>query len=312
MDDFPLLHLIGGPTASGKTARALELAQREGGVIINADAMQVYAGLPLLTAQPTPEEKAAAPHKLFEIFQPLEKSSAGRWLGLARAEIAAAVKEGQTPIVVGGTGMYFESLLGGLADIPPIPDGVRQAALALYEAEGHDAFRALLAKLDAVSAARIAPNDRQRLIRAYEVAAHTGKPLGVWQDEGRAHAIDKDFTVRRHLLMPDRAALYASCDARFLRMVEHGALEEVRGLLAMSQHGGEEAPPQALPPRGEGLGRGAGPDLSQFPAFKILGVPELAAHLRGELSLDEAIARAQQATRNYAKRQMTWFRHRWG
>ena len=231
MDDFPLLHLIGGPTASGKTARALELAQREGGVIINADAMQVYAGLPLLTAQPTRQEKAAAPHKLFEIFQPLEKSSAGRWLGLARAEIAAAVKEGQTPIVVGGTGLYFESLLGGLADIPPIPDGVRQAALALYEAEGHDAFRAMLAKLDAVSAARIKPNDRQRLIRAYEVASHTGKPLGVWQEEGRAHVIDKDFTVHRHLLMPDRAALYAACDARFLRMVEHGALEEVRGLL---------------------------------------------------------------------------------
>ena len=315
---MPSVHLIGGPTASGKTAQALELAQREGGVIINADAMQVYAGLPLLTAQPTPEEKATAPHKLFEIVQPLEHSSVGRWLELARAEIAKAAAAGQTPIVVGGTGMYFDALLGGLADIPPVPDAVRHAALALYESEGHDTFRALLAKLDAVSAARIAPNDRQRLIRAYEVAAHTGKPLGVWQDEGRAHSIEKDFTVHRHLLMPDRAALYAACDARFLRMVEHGALEEVRGLLVQSSfpcHSGEEEPLQALPPRGEGLGRGAvgeGPDPSQFPAFKILGVPELAAHLRGELSLDEAISRAQQATRNYAKRQMTWFRHRWG
>jgi len=283
----PTLHMIGGPTASGKTAAALELAQRVEGVIINADAMQVYAGLPLLTAQPTDEEKRAVPHKLFEVFDPSERSSAGRWLALAKEAVANAVAQGRTPILVGGTGLYFGALMGNLAAIPPIPDEVRTQATALYDALGHDAFRTKLALLDAESATRIMPNDRQRLIRAYEVAAHTGKALGAWQQEGEAESVAKDFTVERHLLMPDRANLYAACDARFIKMIERGALDEVRRLVQSNL------------------------DLD-LPSMKILGVPELAAHLRGEITLDEAIAKAQQATRNYAKRQMTWFRNQWG
>ena len=282
----PALYMIGGPTASGKTAAALELAQRVDGVVINADAMQVYKGLPLLTAQPSPEEKGASPHKLFEIFDPSERSSVGRWAELARVEIAAAVRDGKTPILVGGTGLYFAALLGGLAEIPPIPDAVRLEATGLYIEKGHDAFRSELAKLDPDSAARIKPNDRQRLIRAYEVVAYTGKTLGQWQTEGAAQSIEKDFVVERRLLMPERDALYAACDARFLKMIEAGALEEVQRILAQNLD----------------------PDL---PSMKILGVPELAAHLRGELSLDEATAKAQQSTRNYAKRQCTWFRNQW-
>jgi len=283
----PTLHMIGGPTASGKTAAALKLAAQVGGVIINADAMQVYAGLPLLTAQPSLDEKRAAPHKLFEVFDPAERSSAGRWAALARLAIGEAVGSGKTPILVGGTGLYFSALLGGLAEIPSIPDEVRLRATALYLELGHDAFRAGLAKLDPDSAARIKPNDRQRLIRAYEVAAHTGKPLSQWQKEGEAASIEKDFTVERHVLMPQRDKLYAACDARFLKMIEGGALDEVRALLA-----------RALDP--------------EWPSMKILGVPELAAHLRGDCSLDESIAKAQQSTRNYAKRQCTWFRNQWG
>lgn len=282
----PILTLIGGPTASGKTAAALALARAKGGVIINADAMQVYRGLPLLTAQPSEMEKREIPHKLFEVLAPAERSSAGRWLALARAAIDAAVREGQAPIIVGGTGLYFAALLGGLAVIPSIPDEVRLDVTALYDAIGHDAFRARLAERDEGSATKIAPHDRQRLLRAYEVAVYTGRSLLQWQEEGAEQSIEKDFTVHRSVLMPDRAALYAACDARFLRMVEGGAVDEVRALMD------------------QGLEAG-------LPAMKILGVPELAAHLRGAMSLDEAVIKAQQATRNYAKRQMTWFRNQW-
>ncbi len=281
------LHLIGGPTASGKTARALEIARRENGCVINADAMQVYAGLPLLTAQPSAEEKAEVPHELFEVFAPSEKSSAGKWLELARAALYRAVAAGRTPIFVGGTGLYFRALLGGLAEMPAIPEATHEETAALYEKLGHDAFRQKLAALDPESASRIKPNDKQRLIRAYEIAAHTGKTLLEWQKEGIQHSafgIQEKFEIKTHLILPEREALYAVCDARFLKMMERGALDEVRALLALK-----------LDPA--------------LPSMKILGVPELAAHLRGELSLKDAIALAQQHTRNYAKRQTTWFKN---
>jgi len=282
----PTLYLIGGPTASGKTAAALALARRLRGVIINADAMQLYQGLPLLTAQPSAAEKQEIPHKMFEVFDPSERSSAGRWLALAKEAINETVQAGLTPILVGGTGMYFAALLGGLAEIPVIPDEVRAQTVRLYDELGHDAFRNVLAERDPDSAARLMRNDRQRLIRAYEVAAHTNKTLGQWQAESAAESIEKDFTVHRDCLLPEREKLYAACDARFLKMIEGGALDEVRTLLAR--------------------------DLDfALPAMKILGVPELALYVRGQLSLEEAIAKAQQATRNYAKRQMTWFRNQW-
>lgn len=282
----PPLHLVGGPTASGKTALALEIAQRERGCVINADAMQIYAGLPLLTAQPTAADKEIAPHELFEIFDVAEKSSAGKWLALAEKAIHRAAEDGQTPIIVGGTGLYFAALLGGLSDMPEIPEKIHAETIALYEKLGHDSFRAALAKIDPVSAERIEKNDRQRLIRAYEVGKHTEKTLPEWQKKTRPCPLEAQFDLRFHLLMPPREELYAACDARFLRMIKKGALDEVGSLLA----------------------RKLDPSL---PSMKILGVPELAAHLRGEISLDQAIALAQQHTRNYAKRQTTWFRNQW-
>lgn len=281
------IYLIGGPTASGKTALALDIARRENGVVINADAMQIYAGLPLLTAQPTAAEKAEIPQELFEVFAPSERSSAGRWLSLAEAAIARAVQAGKTPMVVGGTGLYFKALLEGLADIPQIPASAHEESAALYDRLGHDSFREKLAAIDPESATKIKPNDRQRLIRSYEVAAYTGKTLGEWQRRGQGSGVRiQGHSIKRHLLLPEREKLYAACDARFLRMVEQGALEEVRALLA-----------QKLDPN--------------LPSMKILGVRELAAHLRGEITLQEAIQKAQQFTRNYAKRQVTWFKNQW-
>ncbi len=282
------LIFIGGPTASGKSAFALELAKARNGSIINADAMQVYAGLPILTAQPETKDRADIPHLLYETVDPSEAFSAGKWLARANEAIKEVRASGRTPILVGGTGLYFEALLGGLADIPAIPPEVRSKMEELYRALGEENFRADLGKHDIESAGRIARNDRQRLIRAFEVVAHTGKTLREWHKEQAAVGVrDSGMDVERHLLMPPREELYAACDARFLKMVDRGALEEVKKLLAKN-----------LPP--------------SLPAMKILGVRELAAYLRGETSLSEAIGKAQQMTRNYAKRQLTWFRNKWG
>ncbi len=283
--------LIAGPTASGKSALALEIARREDGIIINADAMQVYSGLPILTAQPTAEERAQAPHELYAVLDPSEKSSAGIWRSLAIKAIEKAEAENRTPILVGGTGLYFRALLGGLDDIPDIPDDVRAETQKLYDELGEENFRKELSKLDPQSAARIARNDRQRLIRAYEVAAHTGKPLGEWQKRPEAGGLRlasnlQPLASKSHLLMPEREKLYAACDARFLKMIERGAIDEVRSFLK----------------------RTLDPDL---PAMKTIGVREIGAHLRGELTLEQVVVKAQQATRNYAKRQMTWFRNQW-
>jgi tRNA dimethylallyltransferase len=276
--------LIGGPTASGKSALALRLAQTEKGCIINADALQVYVGLPLLTAQPSVADKASIPHYLYETIDPSEASSAGKWLAQARAVLAKAKEFGHTPILVGGTGMYFAALLGGLAEIPAIPDTVRREAEERYATLGEEKFRAELASRDSTGAAKIERNDRQRLVRAWVVATHTGKPLSVWQQEGAAQAgvLQPEF----HLLMPPREKLYGICDARFLSMMDKGAGAEVETLLA------------------------SGLSLA-LPAMKIIGVREIASYLNGEISLGDAVARAQQMTRNYAKRQMTWFGNQW-
>ncbi|MGE3623905.1 MAG: tRNA (adenosine(37)-N6)-dimethylallyltransferase MiaA [Bdellovibrionales bacterium] len=272
--------LIAGPTASGKSALALDMARRTNGVIINADAMQVYAGLPILTAQPEPDAQQEVPHELYGVLDPSERSSAGKWLALASAAIANGQKENRVPVLVGGTGLYFRTLLGGLADIPAIPETVRQETQALYARLGEADFRNELKKHDPASAARIERNDRQRLIRAYEVSAHTQKPLSEWQKATHAPVYDPEI----HLVMPRREELYAACDRRLLGMIERGAVEEVRAFLK----------------------RRIDPEL---PAMKTLGLREIVAHLAGELSLGDAIAKAQQATRNYAKRQMTWFRN---
>ncbi|HTT78931.1 MAG TPA: tRNA (adenosine(37)-N6)-dimethylallyltransferase MiaA [Stellaceae bacterium] len=278
---FDPVILIAGPTASGKSALALELAAALGGTVINADALQVYRDLRILSARPDASVEARSPHRLYGWLDAAERGSVGEWRALALAEIAAAQAAGRLPIVVGGSGLYLRALQHGLAAIPPIPAAIRAEAAALHRALGGDAFRARLAALDPAAASRLPAGDRQRLTRAFEVARATGRPLDAWQ-------IGEDAPPRYRfcalLLMPPRAALYAAGDTRFAQMIRAGGLAEAAALLA----------------------RGLDPEL---PAMKAVGLPELFAHLRGEIALDDAIAEGQRATRRYAKRQMTWFRH---
>ncbi|MFZ2003501.1 MAG: tRNA (adenosine(37)-N6)-dimethylallyltransferase MiaA [Stellaceae bacterium] len=273
--------IVAGPTASGKSALALALAEHYGGAVINADALQCYGDLRILTARPGPAEEARAPHRLYGFLDATERGSAARWRAAALAEIAASLAAGRLPILVGGTGLYLRALLGGLAAIPDLPPAIRDDATALYSRLGGAAFRQELARLDPASAARFPPGDKTRLTRAYEVVRATGKPIGEWQ---RAPAAPSPYRFATILLAPPRATLYAACDARFAAMIDAGGLAEAAALLA----------------------RGLPLDL---PAMKAVGMPELFAHLRGEATLPEAIAAAQQSTRRYAKRQTTWFRH---
>lgn len=276
----PPVLVIAGPTASGKSRLALDAAAALGGVIINADSMQVYRELSILTARPGAADRARAPHRLYGALSGAERCSAGRWRALAVAEIEACHAAAQVPIVVGGTGLYLRALEHGLADVPEIPAAARAAAEAMYVALGGAAFHAAIAARDPVMAARLRPGDRQRLVRAWEVMEATGRSLADWQ---RAGAMAAPYRFRTIVCMPPRAALYAACDARVSAMVAAGALAEVRTLNALR-----------LDP--------------SLPVMKALGVAALGRHLAGEVSLDAAIAATQQQTRNYAKRQMTWLR----
>jgi tRNA dimethylallyltransferase len=279
----PPVLIVAGPTGSGKSALALDAAEALDGVVVNADSMQVYRELRILTARPSPSDEARVPHRLFGVLPAVERGSAGRWLGLAQAEIAAAWSAGRLPIVVGGTGLYLKALLAGLAEVPPVSAEIRAAAEALYAEVGGAAFRRELARLDPQGASSLSAADRQRLVRAFEVARATGRPLHDWQRRyPAAPAVDGRFATIA--LMPARPQLYAALAARFERMLAAGAIEEVRKLLA--------------------LGLDAG-----MPAMKAVGVPEIRAYLRGEASLDQASAAAKQATRRFAKRQFTWLRH---
>lgn len=274
--------VIAGPTASGKSRLALDLAAARRGTVINADSMQVYRELRILTARPGEAETARAPHRLYGILAAAEPCSAARWRALALAAIEEARSDHRLPILVGGTGLYLKALFEGLAEIPPIPQSLREAARARHRALGGEAFRAELARRDPESAARLAPGDTQRLVRAWEVVEATGRALPEWQRASGAGA--GVHAYRTILVMPPRDTLYAACDARFDAMMAAGALDEARALLAL----------------------GLDPAL---PALKSLGVRELARHLAGEWSLEQAEGKARQATRNYAKRQATWFRH---
>ena len=273
--------VIGGPTASGKSALALALAKALGGTVVNADSLQCYRDLRILTARPDAKAGAKAPHRLYGFLDATETGSAGRWRILALAEIGATVAAGRLPIVIGGSGLYLRALTAGLAPIPEIPDRVRQEARALLQAEGAAAFRQCLAGLDRAAAERLAPGDPQRLVRAYEVVRATGRPIGWWRQQPCSAP---PFRFAAVLVMPPRTALYAACNARFEAMIKEGGLDEAAALLH----------------------RQLDPEL---PAMKAAGLPELFAHLEGAIGLDEAIAAAQRATRRYAKRQMTWFRH---
>ncbi|MDP6873836.1 MAG: tRNA (adenosine(37)-N6)-dimethylallyltransferase MiaA [Alphaproteobacteria bacterium] len=276
--------LIAGPTASGKSSLALSLARALDGVIINADSMQVYRELRVLTARPSAAEEAAAPHRLYGIVSAAEPFSAGRWLDLALAEAALARQAAQVPIIVGGTGLYFQALTEGMAEIPDISAQARAEAREKLEQLGSAGLHAVLGEIDPVMAERLKPTDPQRIVRAYEVILSTGTSLAEWQRRPASTPILPQ-PWRGFVLNWPRAELYSRCEQRLAAMLDQGALDEVAALAAMD-----------LDPA--------------LPAMKALGVPELIRLSRGEIGREEALAAAQQATRRYAKRQMTWFRNK--
>ncbi len=275
--------LIAGPTASGKSALAIRLAEATGGVVVNADSMQVYSDLRVITARPTVEEEGQAPHRLFGHVDGAENYSVGRWVEDAKALLAELAQEGRLPIITGGTGMYFKALLRGLSDIPAVPDEVRARVRA--EAEGLSApqLHARLMALDPATAAGLRPSDPQRIIRALEVFEATGEPLVTFQTRPGIPLLDP-HTARGFFLAPEREVLKARIDARFVAMMEQGALPEVEALAA----------------------RGLDPAL---PVMRAHGVPGLIDYLRGASTLEAAIERGQRDTRAYSKRQFTFVRH---
>jgi tRNA dimethylallyltransferase len=275
--------VIGGPTASGKSTLAMRLAVASGGVIINADSMQLYRELRIVTARPSPADEARLPHRLYGVLAADRPGSAGSWLALAKAAIDEAERQGRPAIVVGGTGLYLHALLHGLADVPPVPAETRARALALYRRLGGPAFHAELQARDPAMAARLQPHDRQRLIRAFEVVSATGRSLAAWQADARDR-VALPQPVVGVALMPARAEIYARIGRRLEAMVAAGALDELRALQSL----------------------GLAPDL---PLLKAVAVRELLAHLEGRLDLAGALARAAMQTRRYAKRQLTWLRH---
>lgn len=266
--------LIAGPTASGKSALALEFAREENGVIINADSMQVYRELRVVTARPSLQDEALAEHQLYGHVSASEDYSVARWQREAMAEVEIALAQGKLPILVGGTGLYFMSLIKGLSEVPEIRPEVREKWRS-FTGNHH----VELANRDRAMAAKLHPSDKQRLIRALEVIESTGKSLLYWQESIEAPL--KDFELRKLFKNVPREDLYKRADARFDQMLEQGALEEVKAL-----------PP--LPP--------------EQPLMKAIGVPELLQHVHGAFSLDDAKAAAKTATRQYIKRQLTWWR----
>ncbi len=268
--------LIAGPTASGKSALALKLARERGGVIINADALQVYRELRILSARPTDDELHEAPHRLYGHVSGLDSYSVAHWLADAKREIAAAWAAGKLPVITGGTGLYFMALERGLAEVPPIALEIREKWRS-FEGDLHGE----LLRRDRAGARALKPNDRQRISRALEVLEGTGQPLSHWQAEAQSRALLKDAAVERHLVEVPREELYNRAERRFDQMMAAGALEEVRPLIKYG---------------------------SVLPMMRAIGVPELTRHLRGEISLQEAVVLAKTATRHYIKRQLTWWR----
>lgn len=271
--------VIAGPTASGKSALALAFAKRSKGVIVNADSAQLYNGMPLLSAAPTKGEMAEAEHRLYGIRDPAEPCSAAEWAAMARKEIASVQASGRLPILVGGTGLYLRTLLDGIAPVPPIDPAIRDRVRSRPVEENS----AELAGADPKAAARLGAADTARIARALEVVLSTGKTLAEWQRE-REGGIAEDIDLRPLILLPPRDWLYERCDARFERMFNGGAVEEVKALVE----------------------RRLDPSL---PAMRAIGVREISAFLADEVSSEQAVSAGSQATRNYAKRQYTWFAH---
>ncbi|MCP5365145.1 MAG: tRNA (adenosine(37)-N6)-dimethylallyltransferase MiaA [Hyphomicrobiales bacterium] len=280
---LPPAIVVTGPTGSGKSELALEIAEAFTGTIINADAMQVYRELRVLTARPSPADEARVPHRLYGCLSAAERCSVGRWLEMACAVIAEARTDGRTPVVVGGTGLYINALIHGISPIPDIPDDIRSQVQDDYERLGGIAFRAALAALDPGAASRLPAHDRLRLARAMEVVIATGRTLAEWQTANPPKpALAARFTTLA--VLPERQQLYARLDQRFDRMLTSGAIKEVSEMLALKLD-------------------------ARLPAMKALGVRELASHIAGKTDIDTARSMAKQMTRRYAKRQITWIRH---
>jgi tRNA dimethylallyltransferase len=275
----PPLVVIAGPTASGKSALALALAQQIGGVIVNADSAQIYRDLAILSAGPTKEELKLAEHRLYGVRDGALPCSAAEWSEMARTELDDIQSSGRTPIIVGGTGLYLRTLIEGIAPVPAIDPEIRER---VRESSLEDNL-ARLGTLDPAAMARLKPTDTTRINRALEVILSTGRTLAEWQQE-REGGLGEKVELRPLLLLPPRKWLNMRCDDRFARMVDEGAVSEVEAL----------------------LGRKLNPNL---PVMRAIGVAELSSYITGGRSLDEAIAASQQATRRYAKRQYTWFSH---
>ena len=275
--------LIAGPTASGKSALALEVAEQLGGVVINADSMQVYRDLRIITARPTTDDEKRIPHRLYGHVDAAENYSVGRWCRDVEAALGEVIAQGRVPVLVGGTGLYFKALTAGLAAVPSIPEAIRADVRRRLREEGPPALHAELVRLDPATAQRITVNDRSRISRALEVVLATGRPLSDWHREGLLPLLDVGRAAKVFITC-ERKELVRRIEKRFATMIEAGALAEVRTLAA----------------------RGLDPTL---PAMKAHGVPWLMWHLAGEISLEDAIAGAMMDTRRYAKRQLTWFRN---
>ncbi|QAS78895.1 tRNA (adenosine(37)-N6)-dimethylallyltransferase MiaA [Rhizobium acidisoli] len=275
--------LITGPTASGKSALALELARRHAGVVINADSMQVYDTLRVLTARPSEEEMQGVPHHLYGHVPAGAAYSTGSWLRNVSALLPALRAAGRLPVFVGGTGLYFKALTGGLSDMPDIPEALREELRGRLLEEGPDRLHAELAEVDPAMAAGLNRQDGQRIVRALEVVKATGRSIADFQGQSGPVVIDA-AQARKIVVLPERAVLHARINGRFEKMLREGAEDEVRALLALG-----------LP--------------AEAPVMKAIGVSQIAAMLNGEMTRDEVLEKGAAATRQYAKRQMTWFRN---
>jgi tRNA dimethylallyltransferase len=275
--------ILSGPTASGKSALALVIARACNAVIINCDSKQLYAEIPIITAQPTAAEKAEVPHDLYGVISVAEDCSVGRWVEMAKIVIDKVHAAGKLPLLVGGTGMYVKALTEGIPEMPDIDEEIRRNARSCMLEMGSEAMYETLEKEDPVMAARLEKNDSQRITRAYEVLKQTGKSLDWWQKQP-AKTVYPPENFLKFFLSPPREVVYANCNTRFEKMMEAGVMQEIAALDAM----------------------GLSPEL---PSMKAHGVPELLAYLHGEMSLEDAIDQAQKNTRHYIKRQFTWFRH---
>lgn len=281
------VHVIGGPTASGKSAYALDLAEKIGGAIINADSLQLYNGLPMLTAQPSEADKKIVPHYLYGITPPDVTLTAMDWRNMALTTIEKVIADGHVPIIVGGTGFYIKTLMEGLSPIPEVPNEVRILSEDLMDHLGIEEFFKQLQKLDPVLCEKIDPLNRRRLVRAYEVIAHTGKPMSYWQSFPPVGAPDQ-YAFNVQIIMPERDVLYDRCNTRFDMMIAAGVTEEVRQFDDLIM---------------------AGKIPFDCALTHALGFQPLQQYVRGEMDLETAIVLSKNETRHYAKRQSTWFKN---